>query len=73
MIIKKFQGKTEEDATALAKKELGNSVVIMNVRSVKKKGFLAWFKKPLIEVTVALEDEPERPAYKPILPAAPIA
>ena len=61
MIIKKFQGKTEEEATALAKKELGGSAVIMNVRNVKKKGFFAFFRKPLFEVTAALEDEPERP------------
>ena len=70
MIIKRFQGKTEEEATMLAKKELGNSVVIMNVKSVKKKGLFSFFKKPLIEVTVALEDEPDRTTYKPILPAA---
>ncbi|MCR5421583.1 MAG: flagellar biosynthesis protein FlhF [Lachnospiraceae bacterium] len=60
MIIKKFQGKTEEEATLLAKKELGNSVVIMNVKSVKKKGFFAFFRKPLVEVTAALEDEPDK-------------
>lgn len=70
MIIKKFQGKTEEEATQLAKKELGTSVVIMNVKSVKNKGFLALFKKPVVEVTVALEDEQDRTTYKPILPAA---
>ena len=70
MIIKKFKGKTEEEATQLAKKELGNSVVIMNVRSVKNKGLLSFFKKPVFEVTVALEDEPEKTTYKPILPAA---
>lgn len=60
MIIKKFQGKTEEEATELAKKELGNGVVIMNVRNVKRKGFLAFLKPQLVEVTVALEEESER-------------
>ena len=70
MIIKKFQGKTEEEATQLAKKELGTSVVIMNVKNVKNKGFLSFFKKPVVEVTVALEDEQDRSVYKPILPAA---
>ena len=70
MIIKKFQGKTEEEATVLAKKELGSSAVIMNVRTVKPKGFLSFFKKPICEVTAALEDEPDRSSYKPILPAA---
>ena len=32
MIIKKFTGKTEAEATEAAKKELGNGLVIMNVR-----------------------------------------
>ena len=35
MIIKKFQGKTEEEATAKAKEELGLKTVIMNVRKYK--------------------------------------
>ena len=65
MIIKKFQGKTEAEATQLARRELGDSAVIMNVRSVKKKGFLSLFSKPLTEVTAALEDEPDKPVYKP--------
>ena len=37
MIIKKFQAKTESEATENARKELGNNVVVMNVRNVKKK------------------------------------
>lgn len=60
MIIKKFQGKTEEEATALAKKELGDGVIVMNVKTLKKKGLFAAFRKPLVEVTVALEEESER-------------
>lgn len=60
MIIKKFQGKSEAEAIEAAKKELGNNVVIMNVRNVRKKGLFALFQKTLIEVTVAVEDETER-------------
>ncbi len=60
MIIKKFQGKTETDATEQAKKELGANVVIMNVRNVKKKGIFSFLKKQMVEVTVALEEENER-------------
>ena len=59
MIIKKFVGKTEEEAVEAAKKELGNGVVIMNVKSVKRKGLFAAFRSKLMEVTVALEDEKE--------------
>lgn len=63
MIIKKFQGKTEADATEQAKKELGPNVVIMNVKNVKRKGIFAFLKPHLVEVTVALEEENERAAY----------
>lgn len=44
MTIKKFQGKTKEEAIALAKEEMGASVVIMNVKEVRQKGFLGIFK-----------------------------
>lgn len=60
MIIKKFTGKTEEDAINAAKKELGEGIVIMNVKQVKAKGLFAAFRKKLVEVTVALEEEKER-------------
>ena len=60
MIIKKFTGKTEEDAINAAKKELGEGIVIMNVKQVKAKGLFAAFRKKLFEVTVALEEEPDR-------------
>lgn len=60
MIIKKFQGKTESEATATAQKELGPGVVVMNVKNIKRKGMAALFKPPLVEITVALEDEEER-------------
>ena len=57
MIIKKFLGKTEEEAVEAAKKELGSGVVIMNVKNVKPKGLKALFRPKMIEVTVALEEE----------------
>lgn len=60
MIIKKFTGKTEAEATEAARKELGSGVVIMSVRQIKPKGVLAAFKSKLTEVTAALEEEPQR-------------
>lgn len=56
MIIKKFTAKTEKEAIEAAKKELGENVVIMNVKNVKRKGFLGIFKTNAVEVTVALEE-----------------
>lgn len=64
MIIKKYVAKTEEEAIDNAKKELGNDVVVMNVKETKPKGFFAFLRSKLIEVTVALEDEHEK--YSPL-------
>jgi flagellar biosynthesis protein FlhF len=60
MIIKKFIAKTEKEAVENAKKELGEGVVVMNVKTVKSKGFLAFLKPHMMEVTVALEEESEK-------------
>ena len=57
MIIKKFTGKTEQEATDIAKKELGEGIVIMNVRPMKRTGVFSFLKPQRIEVTVALEEE----------------
>ncbi len=60
MIIKKYIADTEAEAVDAAKKELGQGIVIMNVRSIKRKGIARFFKNPRKEVTVALEEESER-------------
>ena len=73
MTIKKFQGRTEEEATAKAKEEFGPQTVIMNVKEVKPKGFLRSFKTSVFEVTAAIE-EMEQPSAAQIpapLPPAP--
>lgn len=57
MIIKKFLGRTEEEAVEAARKELGSGVVIMNVKEVKRKGLAAIFRPKQTEVTAALEEE----------------
>lgn len=57
MIIKKFVGKTEEEAVEAARKELGSGAVIMNVKLVKRKGLGALFGGKRTEVTAALEEE----------------
>lgn len=61
MIIKKYQAKTEAEALENAKKELGQGIVLMNVRPVKPKGLFSFLKSPVTEITVALEEEPEQP------------
>lgn len=56
MIIKKFQANTEKDAIMLAKEELGKDAVIMNIKTISPKGIYKLFKKPVVEVTAALDD-----------------
>ena len=65
MIIKKYTAKTEDDAVNAAKKDLGNGIVIMNVKSVKPSGLFRFFKSNQVEVTVALEEEKEKIAASP--------
>lgn len=60
MIIKKFQARTEEEAISIAKQEMGENVVIMSSRSVKKKGLFSIFKKSMVEITVGMEEESEK-------------
>lgn len=62
MIIKKYTAKTEDDAVNAAKKDLGNGIVIMNVKTVKPSGLFRIFKSNQVEVTVALEEEKEKVA-----------
>ncbi|MGN1314249.1 MAG: flagellar biosynthesis protein FlhF [Lachnospiraceae bacterium] len=66
MIIKKFQAKTEREAVELAKKELGEGVVVMNAREVRPRGLFSFLKSSVMEVTVALEEESERPPEPPV-------
>ena len=61
MIIKKFQAKNEAEALALAKKELGSEVTMIHSRNVKPKGFFSFLKKMQVEITVAKEEEMDRP------------
>lgn len=56
MIIKKFQAQTETEAIVLAKNELGKDAIVMNIKTVSPKGIYRLFKKPLVEITAAIDD-----------------
>lgn len=56
MTIKKFQGKTKEEATEKAREEFGPNAVIMNVKEIKPKGLFSAFKSSTFEVTAAMEE-----------------
>ena len=68
MIIKKFVGKTEAQARALAEAELGTNTVVMNVKAIKPEGFFRFLKKTLYEVTAAVEETADS-AQKKTFPA----
>ena len=57
MIINKYTGKTEEEAKAKAREEMGPDVVIMNIKEIKPKGITGVFKSSTYEVTAAIEDD----------------
>lgn len=57
MLIKKFQAASEQEALQLAKQELGKDVIITHIKSVKPKGIYKLFKKPLVEITAAVDEE----------------
>lgn len=60
MTIKKFQGKSKDEAIAKAKAELGEEAVVMNVKEIPPKGFFKAFKQSTFEVTAAVEEKENR-------------
>jgi len=67
VIIKKYIGKTEEEAISLAKADLGESVSIMNTKETSPHGIFKLFRKPSFEVTAAVDElkkEEPQPAAK---------
>lgn len=56
MVIKKYIAKTEEEAVVMAKEELGQDAVIMNVKKNEPKGLAKLFRKASVEVTAAVDE-----------------
>ena len=57
MTINKYQGRTQEEAIRIAKEQLGENAVIMNVRPIKSKGLFHFLKDSAYEVTAAVEEQ----------------
>lgn len=62
MKIRRYTCKDMQEALIKVKMDLGSEAVIMNSKKVKPKGFLGLFKKPMIEVVAAIDDDYVRPA-----------
>ncbi|MFP4697266.1 MAG: flagellar biosynthesis protein FlhF [Eubacteriales bacterium] len=57
MKIKKYQGKSETEAILKVKEELGKEALILNIKTIKPRGFLRIFKANEIEVTAAIDEK----------------
>ncbi len=68
MTIKKFQGRTEEEAIAKAQEEFGPQTVIMNTKEIKPKGLSRIFKDTTYEVTAAVEETEASSSSKKLVP-----
>ena len=56
MVIKKYQAETENEAMILVKEELGKDAIVMNIKSIKPKGIFRVFRKNLVEITAAYDE-----------------
>ena len=56
MIIKKYQARTETEAIMLANEELGKDAIVMNIKTISPKGIYKLLRKPLVEVTAAVDE-----------------
>jgi flagellar biosynthesis protein FlhF len=74
VIIKKFQANTETEAIMLAKEELGKDAIVMNIKTISPKGIYKLFRKPIVEITAAIDEnityksdkmKPQAPAMQP--------
>ncbi|MBE5936419.1 MAG: flagellar biosynthesis protein FlhF [Lachnospiraceae bacterium] len=56
MVIKKYLADTQQAAILLAKEDLGNNAVVMNIKEIRPKGIFRIFMKCKVEVTAAVDD-----------------
>ena len=64
MIIKKYLVRDMEEAVRRAKLELGNDAIIVTQRRVRDKGLAGLVRPRLLEVTMAVESEENRPSAR---------
>ncbi|MDD6208759.1 MAG: flagellar biosynthesis protein FlhF [Clostridiales bacterium] len=56
MIIKKYQASNENDAIMKAMDDLGKDAIVMNVKTIRPRGISRLWKKTLVELTAAVDD-----------------
>ena len=56
MIIKTYTASSLEEAIANAKTELGEKIILLHEKRIRKGGFLCFGGKKIVEATVVLEE-----------------
>lgn len=64
MKIRRYIGKTTQEAILKVKMDLGNEAIILNTRKIRQKGFFKIFSKPLIEVLAAIDEDAKKVAVQ---------
>ncbi len=57
MKIKKYEGRTEQEVIEKVKAELGMDALILNIKKTQPRGFFAFLRKPIVEVTAAYDEK----------------
>lgn len=65
MDVKRYIAPNMQEAMIKIKNELGRDAIILHTRKIKQKGIRGWFKKPVVEVVAALQEEPSKPEPTP--------
>ncbi|MFP4058108.1 MAG: flagellar biosynthesis protein FlhF [Candidatus Brocadiia bacterium] len=68
MIVKTVRAPTTREALARVKAAFGPSALIIETRTVRPGGLLGFFRKPMVEVVVGIEEEESRRAPSSVRP-----
>ena len=60
MIIKKYEGKTEQEALESVREDLGLSAIILSIKKKKSKGLFSFLVKPTVLITAALDEKADK-------------
>ncbi|WP_184311029.1 flagellar biosynthesis protein FlhF [Anaerosolibacter carboniphilus] len=66
MKVKRYIAGDAQEAMLKVKSELGNNAVILHSRKIRRPGIFGVFKKPLVEMVAAIEENSEKKTIHPI-------
>jgi len=63
MIVKTYTASSLEEAMANARAELGEKIILLQKKKIRKGGFLCFGGKKTVEATVVLDNSTKRMTY----------